>query len=182
MKNNRKDTNASPLLSGSCACGASTFKANVVPKERFICHCLYCQAFVKKSYTDVTIFKASDVELTNEKYVVYDNPRSLPKELIRNDLFGWGNPARGRFRKCASLDRGLCTKCGTPYVEKIGTGPVKFIFIPTINFENKTSLPPVSRHTFYNLRVDDIDDKTPKLNNYATSQWGIIKMVTKVLF
>ena len=43
----------------ACTCGANTFEvAPGAPIQRFFCHCLYCQQFTGKPFTDVTFVRA----------------------------------------------------------------------------------------------------------------------------
>ena len=45
---------AATVMRGSCTCGANSFEVKAgVPMQRFYCHCLYCQQFMGKPYTDV---------------------------------------------------------------------------------------------------------------------------------
>ena len=143
-------TDRPALLHGSCECGTCTFEVKAPPTERFICHCLFCQAFVGKPFTDVTVLRAKDVVLTNADQISFKKYRFLPPNLERGRCCKWGNP-----------DRGRCRKCGKPVVETIGFGPFKWIFIPSGNFERQELLPAAQMHTFYRLREKDSPDSFP---------------------
>jgi hypothetical protein len=151
------------------------------PTERFICHCLYCQAFVGKPFTDVTVLRAKDVVLTNADQASFKKYYFLPPNLARERYRKSGKPDRGRFCKCADLARGSCRKCGKPFVESIGFGAFKYIFIPSGNFERQELLPAANMHTLYRLREKDSPDDLPKHYGFLSSQLAIIRMIMRTL-
>ncbi|MFT7214838.1 MAG: hypothetical protein ACI9XK_005109 [Granulosicoccus sp.] len=46
-------------------------------------------------------------------------------------------------------------------------------FIPAANFFKEYELPKPVLHSFYDRRVDDVDDHLPKFSGYWQSQWGV---------
>ena len=73
----------------------------------------------------------------------------------------FGDPDKGRFAKCARLDRGRCDNCGQPFIETIA-GSAGLVFIPSGNFEAQDALPPVQRHVYYRVREQEVADNLPK--------------------
>jgi hypothetical protein len=167
------------VMRGACACGANTFEVNAgVPMQRFYCHCLYCQQFTGRPYTDVTFVRANNVVVHGE-HATFANPKLLPPGFAHGRGSRFGHPDRGRFAKCADLDRGRCDECGEPFVETIG-GAAGMVFIPSGNFERQDALPPVQRHIYYRLREQDVDDELPKHHYFASSQLAIAAMISRL--
>ena len=146
--------------------------------QRFYCHCLYCQQFMGKPYTDVTFARAKNVSVHAE-HATFVNPKLLPAGFAHGRGSRFGHRDRGRFAKCASLDRGRCNKCGQPFVETIG-GSAGMVFIPSGNFERQDALRPVQRHIYYRLREHDVADELPKHGYFASSQLAIARMITRL--
>lgn len=168
------------VTSGSCACGANTFEVKAgAPMQRFYCHCLYCQQFTRSPYTDVTFVRARDIVVHGDQSI-FANPKLLPPGFAHGRGSRFGHPDRGRFAKCASLDRGRCSACDEPFVETIG-GSVGMVFIPSRNFANQAALPAVQRHIYYRLRTHDVADDLPKQYYFAASQRAIASMITRLL-
>ncbi|MEX2458710.1 MAG: hypothetical protein WD770_06955 [Actinomycetota bacterium] len=166
-------------MRGSCACGANTFEVKAaVPMQRFYCHCLYCQQFMGRAYTDVTLVRAKNVVVQTE-HATFNNPKLLPPGFAHGRGSRFGHPDRGRFAKCASLDRGRCDECGEPFIETI-RGSAGMVFIPSGNFERKDKLPPVQRHIYYRLREQDVADDLPKHQYFAASQLAILGMISRL--
>lgn len=180
MKTNPTTSSPTTVLRGSCSCGANSFEVTGrVGLQRFFCHCLYCQQFMGKPYTDVTFTRAKNV-VTNGEHVTFNNPKLLPPGFAHGRGSRFGNPDKGRFAKCASLDRGRCDNCGEPFIETIG-GPAGMVFIPSVNFDDHGALPPVQRHIYYRLREQDAADDLPKHHYFSASQSAIAAMIGRVL-
>ena len=166
-------------LRGACACGANTFEMTAgVPMQRFYCHCLYCQQFMGKPYTDVTFVRAKKVVVHAER-ATFVKPKLLPPGFAHGRGSRFGHPDRGRFAKCANLDRARCDECGEPFVETIG-GSAGMVFIPSVNFERQDWLPPVQRHIYYRLREQDVADELPRNRYFASSQLAILRMIGRL--
>jgi hypothetical protein len=164
---------------GSCSCGANTFEVKAgVAMQRFYCHCLYCQQFTSSPYTDVTLVRAKNVTIHAEK-ATFANPKLLPPGFAHGRGSRFGHPDRGRFAKCASLDRARCDDCGQPFIETIG-GSAGMVFIPSNNFEDQGALPPAQRHIYYRLREQDVADDLPKHHYFASSQLAIARMIGRL--
>ena len=165
---------------GSCTCGANSFEIRAgAPMQRFYCHCLYCQQFRGKPYTDVTFVRAKNIVIHRD-HATFHNPKLLPAGFAHGRGSRFGNPDKGRFAKCARLDRGRCDDCGQPFIETIG-GRAGMVFIPSNNFERQDALPAVQRHIYYRLREQDIADDLPKHHYFASSQFSIARMIGRVL-
>ncbi|MFD0913388.1 GFA family protein [Methylophilus luteus] len=142
------------LLHGSCECGTCTLDAKVIPTARLICHCTICQRFMGKSFSDVTVIAAKQLEVKNIEQISFKKYRPPP-----------------------NLARGLCLNCKKPVVEFIGFGPFKLAFIPSSNFESQHLLPAPYMHIFYEKRLENAPDNLPKYNGYISSQLAIGKML-----
>ncbi|WP_152223189.1 GFA family protein [Pseudomonas sp. SCB32] len=138
----------------SCECGACRFEVAAVPAARFVCHCRLCQAFTGKAFSDVTILRASGVE-----------------------VIGAENIAFRKYRPPPNISRGLCRHCGKPAIEFGGFGPVKIAFIPSSNFSRKDLLPPVVMHIFYHRRTSDALDDLPRYSGYLRSNLAVARLV-----
>ena len=69
-------------MRGSCNCGANSFEVKAgVPMQRFYCHCLYCQQFVGRPYTDVTFVRAK-YGVIEQFHRVLQCPRNLLSERL----------------------------------------------------------------------------------------------------
>ena len=172
-------TGTSRALRGSCACGANTFEVTFgVPMQRLYCHCLYCQQFMGTPSTDVTFVRAKNVVVHGE-HATFAAPKLLPPGFAHGRGSRFGHPDRGRFAKCANLDRGRCDDCGQPFLETIG-GAAGMVFIPSNNFDRPDMLPPAQRHIYYRLREHDVADKLPKHHYFASSQGAIAGMISRL--
>lgn len=129
--------------------------------------------------TDVTFARAKNIVIHTE-HATFNNPKLLPPGFARGRGSRLGNPDKGRFPKCASLDRGRCNDCGQPFIQTIG-GSAGMVFIPSVNFENQDALPLVQRHIYYRLREQDVSDDLPKHHYFASSQLAIAQMIGRVL-
>ena len=167
------------IMRGSCACGANTFEVTAgVPMQRFYCHCLYCQQFTGNPHIDVAFVRAKNV-VVHAEHATFANPKLLPPGFTHGRGSRFGHPDRGRFAKCANLDRARCDECGEPFVETIG-GSVGMVFIPSGNFQRQDRLPPVQRHIYYRLREQDVADELPKHHYFAGSQLAILGMISRL--
>ena len=148
-------TTDTPLpLRGSCECGTCSFEVHKLPKGRFRCHCLICQAFNGKPFADVVAVRGHDVVLKNADKISFRKYRPPP-----------------------NFNRGLCRICGKPVVEVADFGPFKVMFIPAYNFDWGAPLPPVRMDVFYHRRVRDMPDSLPKYSGYFPSELAIGKMI-----
>jgi hypothetical protein len=140
-------------LHGACTCGTCSFETKV-PTVRFICHCLICQAFNGKPFSDVTVIRAREVTLHNAGHISFKKYRPPP-----------------------NLNRGRCMDCGKPVVETAGAGPLKLMFIPSDTFAAPELLPPAQMHIFYHRRVSDVQDDLPKHEGYWRSQLAVGRLL-----
>ena len=141
-------------LHGSCSCGAFSFATRKIPSARFVCHCLFCQAFTGQPYSDVSVLASRDVEAEGMERLSYRKYRLPP-----------------------NLNRGRCRTCDKPAIETMGAWSLKLMFIPSANFVEQDLLPPVRMHVFYNRRVVDVADDLPKHQHYWPSQFAITKLI-----
>ena len=110
----------------SCPCGASTFAVKGEPFFRGYCHCKICQEFNKAPFADITVFRASDIT----------EPEDLPIEY--------------KVYKKGGVDRGACSKCGSPSLEYFdGPGLPKLAIVPSARFAHQDKLPKSEMHIWY---------------------------------
>ena len=150
--------NTSLRLTGSCECGACSFELQTLPKARFRCHCLICQAFNEGPFADVVAVHGRNVSLTNEGHIAFKKYRSPP-----------------------NFNRGLCRTCLKPVVEIAGFGPLKVMFIPAKNFKESARLVPASMDIFYHRRVRDMPEGLPKHSSYFASEMAVGKLIMRGL-
>ena len=90
-------TDAKPLLTGGCQCGAIRFALSAPPKKVSICHCRMCQ-------------KAAGA------------PFASFADIDRSD-FSWTRGKPAAFRSSTIAERDFCKDCGTPLSFRRIDGP-----------------------------------------------------------
>lgn len=134
--------------SGQCQCGHARFTITGRPLLRGYCHCLICQAFNQAAFADITVFYARDVALEDEGSVAFRAHKQPPL-----------------------LQRGCCTQCGKPAIERLNMPLMPaLVIIPSANLADPALVPPAALHIFYNRRQADVDDGLPKYSGYLSSQ------------
>jgi hypothetical protein len=88
---------AKPVLTGGCQCGAIRFALSAAPVRVSICHCRMCQ-------------KASGA------------PFASFADIDRND-FSWTRGQPAAFRSSSIAERDYCAACGTPLSFRRIDGP-----------------------------------------------------------
>ncbi len=141
-------------LHGNCSCGIFSFETRKAPVARFVCHCLFCQAFTGEAFSDVSVLMSHQIEMKGTEALSYKKYRLPP-----------------------NLNRGRCSTCGKPAMETMGARPLQLVFIPSANFAEQDLPPPVRAHVFYNRRVVDVADDLPKYEHYWPSQFVIAKVI-----
>tara|TARA_R110001592_G_scaffold103298_1_gene291126 strand:+ start:8006 stop:8377 length:372 start_codon:yes stop_codon:yes gene_type:complete len=82
-----------------------------------------------------------------------------------------------------AVKRGTCPLCSNPVVALLPLVPsFGLAFIPADNFSKNLELPKPILHSFYDRRVDDIDDLLPKFNGYWLSQWAVASHFVSATF
>ena len=90
---------AATVMRGSCTCGANSFEVKAgAPMQRFYCHCLYCQQFMGKPYTDVTLVRAKNVVINGE-HTTFNNPQAVASRLRPRARLAVREPRQGSFRE-----------------------------------------------------------------------------------
>ncbi len=86
-------------LSGGCQCGAVRYRTSVALENPHLCHCRMCQKASGNLFTALA---------------------SLPKSEIQ-----WTRGSAARWRSSAHVERGFCSKCGTPlFYDDIGSDDI----------------------------------------------------------
>lgn len=133
---------------GSCSCGNVKLDICAAPLFRILCHCTICQQFNDAPFADIVIYNASSISGPEPGTVKYDTYKPPP-----------------------NVQRGVCTKCGNPSIEQF-----KLPFLPGLTMipasihDNQTALPEPVAHTFYDRRIEDVDDSLPKHKGFISSQ------------
>ena len=79
-------------ITGGCMCGAIRYEATEHPQETGYCHCSMCQAASGNAFIAYAMFRSTDFRFTHGKPKLY--------------------------RSSAWMDRGFCTDCGTPVINR----------------------------------------------------------------
>ncbi|MEC8428744.1 MAG: GFA family protein [Pseudomonadota bacterium] len=141
-------------MTGSCECGAASFKVSAKPLARAYCHCTICQEFNKADYADVSVFLSRDVTLEDPATVAMKSYKKTPP----------------------SVQRGKCRKCDKPALEYLDMPLLPGLtIIPSANIA--ATLPEPSMHIFYHRRKRDIQDDLPKHSGFLKSQWCFAKQL-----
>ncbi|HQZ12135.1 MAG TPA: GFA family protein [Devosia sp.] len=74
--------------SGGCQCGAVRYHARRLGPNPHLCHCRMCQKAVGNLFASLVRVKREDI--------------------------GWTRGAPATFRSSAHVERGFCSRCGTP--------------------------------------------------------------------
>lgn len=77
-----------PLHTGGCQCGAVRYALYAEPEDVHLCHCRMCQKAVGNAFAALA--------------------------PIRLQAFAWTRGAPALFRSSTIVDRGYCSRCGTP--------------------------------------------------------------------
>lgn len=134
------------VIRAECQCKSNHVLLVNQPIIRFICHCLVCQKYTNKAYSDVSIFLHKDVKHRQIKATSFK-----------------------RYKLPPNIRRGLCQKCQQPSIELGILG--QLVLLPTMNILDQKFLPPPSMHLFYHRRVVDVEDDLPKYDGLMSSQW-----------
>ncbi|WP_292135084.1 GFA family protein [Mesorhizobium sp.] len=145
-------------LTGSCECGACSFEIQVAPKGRFRCHCLICQGFTGRHFSDVVVVPARHVTLNDASNISF-----------------------AKYRPPPNFNRGKCRTCGKPVVEVAGVGSLQLMFIPVFNLRPTAPLTPVRADVFYHRRVEDMHYGVPHYSGYWPSQYAITRTIIRSL-
>ena len=143
-------------IQGQCACGANQIEFSHPPIARFICHCLVCQKYTGRAFSDVSVFIRSDIKHMD----------------IQASTFK-------RYKLPPNIQRGRCRHCHQPSIEFGLLG--QMVIIASRNLSPSQALPPPSLHIFYHRRVQDITDHLPKYSGFALSQLYAGKVLLKGL-
>lgn len=144
-------------VQGSCQCEANQFNVMDKPIARFICHCLVCQKYTGKPFSDVLVF--------------------LKKDIAQLDIAATDFK---RYKLPPNIRRGTCKKCLKPSIE---FGILEqFAFIPASNIHVIDGFDAPSMHIFYHRRKDDIEDDLPKYSGFVKSQTMVSALVGRGLY
>lgn len=144
-------------IRAGCPCQSNHLILMNEPIIRFICHCLVCQKYTGKAYSDVSIFMQKDVQNLQ----------------IQNTKFK-------RYKLPPNIRRGICLNCQQPSVELGVLG--QLVLLPTMNILDQQFLPAPRMHLFYHRRVADIHDDLPKYEGMVSSQLMMSLHLAKGIF
>lgn len=143
-----------------CQCGDSKFFIQGGPLIRIFCHCTICQEFNDAAFADISIFRAKDIQFSDQKKVSFKKYRSPP-----------------------AAQRGKCTTCKKPIIEFLNLAVLPALtIIPSENIPPGEFLLEPSIHVFYDSRVTEINDSLPKHSGYIKSQVSLsARLVSRML-
>ncbi len=103
-----------PVHAGGCQCGAVRYALYAEPSHSAICHCRMCQKAFGSFFA--------------------------PFASVARNHFAWTRGAPSQFASSQLLQRGFCSKCGTP-LSCLSKGSAE-INIPTGSFDHPEKLQP----------------------------------------
>jgi hypothetical protein len=136
-----------------CACGTVCFEITGQPLFRMRCHCTICQRFNGAPFGDVVIFRAGDVVLPAGSAIDYRSYKAPP-----------------------NVQRGRCSSCGQAAVERFESVLFPKLRMVPAALLDPDQLPAVSFDAFYDKRVRDIGDNSPKHEGFWPSQWAFFRV------
>jgi len=142
-----------------CGCDSVELKLSGNPLFRGYCHCTTCQAYTGNAYSDVTVFRAADVSITNESTVAFKS-----------------------YQKPSLVQRGTCTSCQTRTHEKVSMPALTDLIIVSTDILPTSLVLTPSMHIFYHRRVKDIADNVPKHSGFVKSQTAFMGALFKSLW
>ena len=135
----------------SCPCGKSKILITGSPVIKFICHCKICQEVYRKPFAEIVAVRSNQIAKPIDPAIQFTKHRYPP-----------------------AVNRGVCPSCNNPVVALLPLAPsFGLAFIPAANFSEGFELPKPLLHSFYDRRVNDVDDLLPKVNGYWSSQWAV---------
>ena len=136
------------ILDVGCECGNVGLAITGNPIFRVYCHCQICQRFNNAAFADIVVYNAEQVSVFSPEGVKFES-----------------------FKKPPNIQRGKCTKCHMPVIEKLAAPVIpKLSFVPVSAHRSTDSLPQSIAHLFYERRISDSDDALPKYKGYISSQ------------
>lgn len=138
-----------------CGCGKTSFRLLAKPIARWVCHCLYCQAFTGQPAADDCAFWPGQVQGVHRGSIIYT------KSAAR-----------------LAMERGRCAYCGDAVIAVFrGFWGMQCVFVPSKNIQPRACLPAVTGHTFYHRRVFTPNDAAPRFSGYWRSQWHCLRVL-----
>lgn len=143
----------------ACECGKSKLSVSAEPVLRFCCHCSICQEVYQSPFSDFLVFKAEDVHLPALNGIQFK-----------------------RYKAPPAVNRGKCPSCRKPVVGMLKLIPgMPLAMLPSAVYPDQQGLPEIKAHIFYNQRVAEVDDDSPKISGYVRSEWQVFKHVLSTL-
>lgn len=142
---------------GCCQCEANHFTLISLPIARFNCHCLVCQEYSGRAYSDVTVFLRRHVKDINIKATQFK-----------------------RYKLPPHIRRGICKNCHKPSLELGLLG--QLVFIPTRNIKQSEQLSAPTMHIFYHRRTEEVKDNLPKYEGFVRSQSKVLLLILQGVF
>ena len=142
----------------SCTCNTVSMKITGPVLFRACCHCTSCQAYCGDAYSDVSVFRATDVELADETRVEFKG-----------------------YQKPALAKRGKCTACLVPVIENIAMPVLPDLRVVPTELLPASLKQDIEFHIFYHRRLQDATDDLPKYSGFVSSQLAFMKALIRSL-
>jgi hypothetical protein len=147
------------MTTASCHCGLSTIEVKGDPLLRIACHCSLCQQFNAAPFADIALYRDKDVTPIGDTKIRYS-----------------------RLRQPPAVDRGVCTSCERPFLERLRWPLMPAVaFVPSEMLVGQVVLPDIAVRVFYDKRSADVDDCVPHISDYLASQWAVMRRLMPAL-
>lgn len=142
-----------------CGCNTVELQIKGPPLFRGYCHCTTCQQYTGRAYSDVSIFRASNVDISDESSVEFKT-----------------------YQKPPLVQRGKCVSCQGATHEKVSMPLLPdLIIVASELLPEKLSVEP-SMHMFHHRRVNDIADGVSKHSGFMKSQLAFMSQLFAALW
>lgn len=143
----------------SCPCGATQTSFSGKPLLRVLCHCRICQQVYGAPFADFVLMRTQQISKPLSSSIHFAKHRSPP-----------------------AVNRGVCPSCHKPVVAFMPLAPFfGLAFVPTANLPAEAVVMEPALHSFYDRRVEDVNDSLPKVSGYWASQWAVTRRFLSAL-
>jgi hypothetical protein len=142
-----------------CSCNTVELQLTARPLFRAYCHCNTCQQYTGREYSDVSIFRAASVGMSDESSVEFK-----------------------AYQKPPVVQRGKCINCRGATHEKVSMPLMPdLVIVASDLLPEKLRVEP-SMHIFYHRRVNDVADSVRKHSGFMKSQLAFMSKLFGALW